>query len=309
MFMPDQVVDYDQYGQAAMAYVQYADQDTSTNPALAFAAFHFQKGYALPDEVGANIPVALVTFNGATPLANIPYQADGVSMAIKLNNAHDYGVFAKGEVWSGSGATTSLGSTDQITQYSATLGVNLGAHLQIQSERIHGKETSGFLGAYGSGGFSTADGSKVDMNGFSVRARLGQFSAFATYRYGQASSNFSQSILTGIKADVAQDAFGIAWQDRRNAVVFAYSQPLHIKGGDLSLKLATGRTDGGTVNYATPTVVLNSGLKQTNYEIGYTRMIEQNIKIGLNVIYIKNPANSPGFDHDFGVMGMIGASF
>lgn len=301
MFMPTQVVDYNQYGQAAMAYVQYADQDT-----LAFSAFHFLKGYALPDEVGANIPVALVTFNGATPLANIPYEADGVSMTIKSSNASGYGVFAKGAAWSGSGATTSLGSTDQITQYSATIGVNLGSHLQIQGERIHGAETSGFLGAYGSGGFSTADGSKVDMNGISVRARLGQFSAFATYRYGQAVSNFSQSILTGIKADVAQDALGIAWQDRRNAVVFAYSQPLHIKGGDLSLKLATGRTDGGAVNYANPTVVLDSGLKQTNYEIGYTRLIGKYTKVGLNVIYIKNPANSPGFSHDLGVMAMIG---
>jgi hypothetical protein len=227
-------------------------------------------------------------------------------MTAKSTGTNEYGVFAKGEVWSGNGAMTSLGSFDRVTQYSATLGVNIGTHLQIQGERIHGTETSGFLGAYGSGGFSTADGSKVDMNGISVRARFGQFAAFATYRSGKAVSNFSNSLLTAISANIAQDDVGVSWQDERNAVVLAYSQPMHVTGGDMSMKLATGRTNDGTVNYANPTVVLNSGLRQTNYEIGYTRLIGHYTKIGLNLIYVKNPANEPGFGHDLGVMAMIG---
>jgi hypothetical protein len=296
MFIPTQVIDYNQYGQEAMAYVQYADQKT-----LAISAFHFQKGYALPDEVGANIPVPLVTFNGATPLANIPNQADGISVTIKAN-----GVFAKGEVWSGAGSMTSLGGADHVTQYAITLGANIGTHFQIQGERIYGTETSGFLGAYGSGGFSTADGSTVNITGVSFRAHMDGFGAFATYRTGVASSDFSNSILNQISAHIAQAAAGVSWQDERNAVVVAVSQPLHVTGGDMSLKLATGRTDSGSVTYANPTVVLNSSQEQTNYEIGYTRMVGHHVKIGLNLIYVKNPANEPGFSRDLGIMGVIG---
>lgn len=297
MFIPTEVIDYNANGQAAMAYVQYADQSS-----LAISAFHFQKGYALPDEVGANLPVALVTFNGSTPLASIPYQADGVSVTTKMGD----GVFAKGEVWSGSGAMTTLGSTDQVSQYSFTLGANLGSHFQIEGEHIHGSETSGFLGAYGSGGFSTAEGSTVNMNGVSFRAHINGFGAFATIRTGVASSNFDNSILNQINAHIAQSAVGVSWQDKRNAVAMVVSQPMHVTGGDMSLKLATGRTDSGSVTYANPTVVLNSGLKQTNYEIGYTRFVGRYVKLGLNLIYVKNPANEPGFSHDMGIMGMIG---
>ncbi|WP_322629989.1 hypothetical protein [Halothiobacillus sp.] len=297
MFIPTQVIDYDANGQAAMAYVQYAEQNT-----VALSAFHFRKGYALPDEVGADLPVALVTFNGATPLANIPNQADGVSASVKLNDV----VFAKGEVWSGDGALITLGTSDQVSQYSVTIGANLGSHFQIQGEEIRATESSGFLGAYGSGGFSTADGSHVDLHGVSIRTHFGGFGAFASYRAGVAASNFSNSILNKINADISQAAAGLMWRNARNAVALAYSQPLHVTGGDMNLKLATGRTDSGAVTYANPTVVLNEGIKQANYEIGYTRLVGQYAKVGLNLIYVKNPANEPGFDHDLGAMVMIG---
>ncbi|ANJ67153.1 hypothetical protein A9404_06925 [Halothiobacillus diazotrophicus] len=301
MFAVDQVIDYDGYGRPTMAYVQYRANDT------AFSAFHFTRGKALPDAVGADLPVALVTVNGANPLAGMVYQADGIGTTHKFNEV----VFAKTQVWSGTGSAVQMGSYDRIDQYAFALGANIGDHLQIQGEEIRARESSGFLGAIGSGGFSTADGASIRLHGlslrFSMKAAENRFEAFATYRQGTAQSRFADSILTRIDARLNQSAVGIGWRNNVNAVAFAVSQPLHVTGGDLGMKLAIGRTDNGAVIYNTPTIVLNPGIRQINWELGMTHRLNQNAKIGMNLIYVKNPANSPGLSHDAGLLFIYGA--
>lgn len=300
MFAVDQIIDYDSYGRPAMAYVQYSANNT------AFSAFHFTRGQSLPDAVGADLPVALVTFNGANPLAGMVYQADGVAATQKINDI----VFTKTQIWSGTGSAVALGSYDRVDQYAFALGANIGEHVQIRGEEIRARESSGFLGAIGSGGFSTADGAAIRLHGVSLRLSLNaatnRIEAFATYRRGVAQSNFTDSILSRINANLSQSAIGVSWRNHVNAVALAYSQPLHVTGGDLGMKLAIGRTDNGAVMYNTPTVVLNPGIRQVNWELGMTHRLNQNAKIGMNLIYVKNPANSPGLSHDAGLLLIYG---
>ncbi|ANJ66654.1 hypothetical protein A9404_04020 [Halothiobacillus diazotrophicus] len=298
-----QMIDYNSAGQPAMAYVEAVAARPEVGSS--FAAFHFTKGRALPGEPGTDLPVALVTFNGAGPLAGIVQNADGVSSTMRSGP-----VFVKNTAWSGNAGRADLTGNDTVMQFGSAIGVDFTDTVQVRAEQVRATESRGFLGAIGTGGFSTSGGATLQLTGLSLRlhgtTRFGRLGLFATYRQGTARSAYANSLLSRIDAKLTQAASGVWWQDGRNAAALVVSQPLGITGGDMSLKLASGRTDAGAVTYNTPTVNL-TGIRQVNVEAGFTHYINNQVKVGLNLIYVQHPSNQPGLNHDAGAMLLMGA--
>lgn len=280
-------------GQPAVAYVEYLKADR-----VAVSAYRFSRGRSLPGDTGGNLPVAMITFSGGGALTGLITTADGAATTIRLGRA-----FVKTSYWAGRAS-----QNDSVIQYSMMLGVDVAPGLQVRLENSSAHESDGFLGAIGTGGFTTGNGSSVALKGVALRYKAdlenASFGGFCSWRQGRASSRYPDSILTGIDARLAQGAAGAWMSSGRNSVAFVVSQPLHVTGGDMGMKIATGRTDSGSVVYNTPTVVLSPGSHQNNFELGFVHR-SKHYMAGLNLVYVNHPANEPQLSRDAGVMATL----
>ncbi|MFI9652647.1 S8 family serine peptidase [Guyparkeria halopsychrophila] len=281
--------------------------DTSAR-GMQLEAYHFGNGASAPDSSGM-AGMAMISYAGNTPMANQIDSANGMSaqlpIAPRLSITSRY--------WQGE-KRLSLdpnGTSNRISNAAVGLKAELVDGIDLTAGYARLEESAGFLGMSGMGGLSTQSGSDMGLLQLGINARLGGFSAFASYQTGRASASFERSLITRLDADVRQLALGASYgfDQGRKRIAFVASQPMHLSGGTARLKLAADRTPGGDVIYRHESIALSAADTPTNYEIGYRQRLGKKTLLGIHAMRMENAPNQTGGEVDHGAMAIMGYQF
>ncbi|KTG16174.1 MULTISPECIES: S8 family serine peptidase [unclassified Guyparkeria] len=281
---------------------------TDAGSGLNVEAYHFGHGTSAPG-TGASPGMAMVSYAGNTPMANQIDSANGMSVELPLAPL----LSLTSRYWQGEKRLSldPTGAANRISNAAVGLRAELADGLDLTAGYAWLDESAGFLGMSGMGGFSTHSGSAIGLMQLGLNARLGPFSAFASYQAGEAQAQFDRSLITRLDADVEQLAIGASYgfDDGRKQIAFVASQPMHLTSGAADLKLAADRSRDGDVIYRHETVPLSAADTPTNYEIGYRQRLGKKTLLGINAIRMENAPNQPAGNVDHGAMAILGYQF
>ncbi|MFO7581896.1 S8 family serine peptidase [Guyparkeria sp.] len=260
--------------------------------------YHFGHGASAPDASGYT-GMSMLSYAGNTPMADQIDSAYGMNVDVPLVGP----LSLTSSYWQGE-KRLSLSETDRPNRVS-DIAVGLKAEIVDGVDLTAGysrlTETAGFLGMTGAGGVSTQDGSDVGLMQLGLNAQVGGFNAFAHYQSGRAVAGLNHSVITDLNADVEQMAIGASYDfnEGRKRIAFVASEPLHLTGGEATMRLATGRTMDGQVTYRVDDIGFNGADAPRNYELGYRQRIGKKTLLGINVMRMENAANrlEAGADH------------
>lgn len=265
---------------------------------IGMTIYHLGHGASAPAASGYS-GMSMLSYAGNTPMADQIDSAYGMNVDVPLAGP----LSLTSNHWQGE-KRLSLSETDSPNRVS-DIAVGLKAELVDGIDLTAGysrlTETAGFLGMTGAGGVSTQGGSDVGLMQLGLNAQVGGFNAFAHYQSGRAEAELGHSVITDLNADVEQMAVGASYDfdEGRKRVAFVASEPLHLTGGEATMRVATGRTADGQVIYRVDDIGFSGSDAPRNYEFGYRQRIGKRTLLGFNVMRMENAANrvGPGVDH------------
>lgn len=271
---------------------------------LGLSAYHFGNGQSAPDEMG-NHQMGMMSFSGTTPMADQIDQANGLSASFSLNDH----LSVEGRYWQGFNRLSmdDKGQTARMDNLQVGLGFEPIEGVKLSGSYGSLDEKNGFLGMMGMGGFSTQDGSTMNLVSAGITVQHAGFSAFANYQTGTAQANFGGGLIQRLEGDVEQMAAGMSYgfNSGRSQVAFVASRPMHLTGGEATIKAATGRDTAGNISYEDRRVAFGEADAPMNYEMGFRHQVNRHTMAGLNMVRTENPAGGQVGEADHGIVGML----
>ncbi len=280
---------------------QVAQAGFGTDPEshdVGLGVYHFGHGASAPDASGYT-GMSMLSYAGNTPMADQIDSAYGVNVDVPLAGP----LSLTSSYWQGEKrlSLSEIDRPNRVSDIAMGIKAELGEGLDLTAGYSRLTETAGFLGMTGGGGVSTRGGSDMGLMQLGLNGRLGGFSAFAHYQSGRAEAGLKQSVITDLSADVEQMALGASYDfdEGRRRIAFVASEPLHLTGGEATMRLATGRTVDGQVIYRVDELGFSAVNTPRNYELGYRQRIGKKTLLGINVMRMENAADrlEAGADH------------
>ena len=275
---------------------------------LGMTVYHFGHGGSAPDASGY-AGMSMLSYAGNTPMADQIDAAYGVNVDVPLAGP----LSLTSSYWQGE-KRLSLAETDRpnrVSDVTVGLKAELADGLDLTAGYSRLTETAGFLGMTGAGGVSTREGSDVGLMQLGLNTQVGGFNAFAHYQSGRAEAAPGRSVITDLAADVEQMAVGASYDfdEGRRRIAFVASEPLHLTGGEATVRLATGRTADGRVLYRDETIGISGTDTPRNYELGYRQRIGKQTLLGVNVMRMENAGDRLDAGADHGLMLLTSRRF
>lgn len=169
-------------------------------------------------------------------------------------------------------------------------------------------ETNGLLGSNESGALAMTADASTTFFGSAFRFNLGaRWALTGSWSFGRTQATPEAGGLVTTYSELESQAYGLALA-RRDLLVdgdsfgIAISRPLHVTSGTAMLRASTGVTEGRDILYTEELLALASGTPETDYEIGYTRMLSLDTAVQANFIYQQNAGGQAGVD---GIAGLV----
>jgi len=164
----------------------------------------------------------------------------------------------------------------------------------------HTKETNSLLGTAEQGALAlTADAATTSV-GVGARANLGDdWVASVSWSRGETDASPIADGLFNSFSSIESQAYGVALSKfgvfgKGDSIGFAVSRPLHITRGSAVMTASTGVTDDREILYSTEIVNLASTSPETDFEIGYSAQIDDEVMLQANAMYQQDVGGEPG---------------
>lgn len=166
----------------------------------------------------------------------------------------------------------------------------------------HTNEENSLLGSEEQGALAlTADAATTSV-GFGARMNLGDdWVASVSWTRGQTAASPVAGGLVQSYSALESEAYGFAVSKlgvfgKSDSIGFAVSRPLHITHGSAVMTASTGVTEEREILYSTETIDLASATPETDYEIGYTAQLDDNLMLQANAMYQQDVGGEAGRD-------------
>jgi hypothetical protein len=164
------------------------------------------------------------------------------------------------------------------------------------------QEENSLLGSREQGALAlTADAATVSA-GFGARMNLGDdWVASVSWTRGQTEASPVAGGLIQSFSEIESEAYGFAISKlgvfgESDSIGFAVSRPLHITAGSAVVTGSTGVTEDREILYSSETLNLASSTPETDYEVGYTAALDDNLFLQANAMYQQNVGGEAGRD-------------
>jgi hypothetical protein len=176
----------------------------------------------------------------------------------------------------------------------------------------HTSEENSLLGTQEQGALAlTADAATTSV-GFGARMNLGDdWVASLSYTRGTTEASPVAGGLFQSFSSIESQAYGIALSKLgvfgdTDSVGLAISRPLHITGGSAVINASTGVTEEREIIYSSEVINLASSTPETDYEVGYTARLDDNLTLQASAMYQQNVGGEEGEDAIAGFVTLKG---
>jgi subtilisin family serine protease len=176
----------------------------------------------------------------------------------------------------------------------------------------HTNEENSLLGTQEQGALAlTADAATTSV-GFGARMNLGDdWVASVSYTRGTTDASPVAGGLFQSFSSIESEAYGVALSKlgvfgESDSLGLAVSRPLHITGGSAVIHASTGVTEEREILYSTEVINLASSTPETDYEVGYTARLDDNLTLQASAMYQQNVGGEAGEDAVAGFVTLKG---
>ena len=176
----------------------------------------------------------------------------------------------------------------------------------------HTNEENSLLGTQEQGALAlTADAATTSV-GFGARMNLGDdWVASASYTRGTTDASPVAGALFQSFSTIESEAYGVALSKLGvfgdgDSLGVAISRPLHITGGSAVIHASTGVTEEREILYSSEVINLASSTPETDYEVGYTARLDDNLTLQASAMYQQNAGGEAGEDAVAGFVTLKG---
>lgn len=161
-------------------------------------------------------------------------------------------------------------------------------------------EANSLLGTTEQGALALTAESKTTSIGLGARFDLGDnWTASASYSRGQTEAAPAANGIIKSFSGIESEAYGVAVAKKgvfgkQDSVGFAVTRPLHITSGSATMMASTGVTSDREIVYGTEVVDLARTTPETDYEVGYTARLNDNLTLQANAMVQTNVGGEAG---------------
>lgn len=163
----------------------------------------------------------------------------------------------------------------------------ISPHWSVNAGFARFDERDGALGLTGAGALSSAGEGVTSLPSVGVRYERDDLSLFARYQRGEASAQFSDSLIESLDATLERAAFGGSLRfggNETQSFAFVVSTPLHASSGQADLRIPVGRSDDGRVRYENRRADLSPESTPIDFELGYRRVMSEHRSLTVNAL-------------------------
>lgn len=166
----------------------------------------------------------------------------------------------------------------------------------------HTSETNSLLGSEEQGALALTANAETTSVGFGARMNLGSdWVASASWTRGETLATPVAGGLIKSYSSIEAEAYGVAISKlgvfgKHDSIGFAISRPLHISSGSAVVTASTGVTAEREIVYSTEVLNLASSTPETDYEVGYTARLDDNLTLQANAMYQQDAGGEEGRD-------------
>lgn len=166
----------------------------------------------------------------------------------------------------------------------------------------HTSETNSLLGSEEQGALALTADAETTSIGFGARMNLGgDWVASASWTRGETSASPVAGGIIKSFSSIEAEAYGVAISKlgvfgKADSIGFAISRPLHISSGSAVVTASTGVTEDRQILYSTEVLNLASSTPETDYEVGYTALLDDSLTLQANAMYQQNAGGEAGRD-------------
>ncbi|MDZ4866824.1 MAG: S8 family peptidase [Alphaproteobacteria bacterium] len=176
----------------------------------------------------------------------------------------------------------------------------------------HTSEENSLLGTQEQGALAlTADAATTSV-GFGARMNLGDdWVASVSYTRGTTDASPVAGGLFKSFSSIESQAYGVALSKLgvfgdTDSIGFAVSRPLHITNGSAVFTASTGVTEEREILYSSEVINLASSTPETDYEVGYTARLDDNLTLQASAMYQQNVGGDANEDAVAGFVTLKG---
>lgn len=164
------------------------------------------------------------------------------------------------------------------------------------------EEENSLLGTQEQGALALTSDAVTASIGFGARFDLGDdWSMTATWSRGETEATPLAGGLFQNLSSIESQAYGVAIAKtgvigKSDTIGFAISRPLHITTGSAVFTASTGVTEEREILYTTEVLNLASSTPETDYEIGYTAKLDDDLTLQASAMYQQDVGGEAGAD-------------
>jgi len=176
----------------------------------------------------------------------------------------------------------------------------------------HTSEENSLLGTQEQGALALTADAATSSVGFGARMNLGDdWVASVSYTRGTTDASPVAGGLFQSFSSIESEAYGVALSKlgvfgESDSLGVAISRPLHITGGSAVIHASTGVTEEREILYSTEVINLASSTPETDYEVGYTARLDDNLTLQASAMYQQNVGGEAGEDAVAGFVTLKG---
>jgi len=162
------------------------------------------------------------------------------------------------------------------------------------------EEENSLLGTYEQGALALTADAATSSIGFGARFDLGDdWAMSASWSQGETEVSPVAGGLFQSVSSIGSQAYGLALSKtgifgKTDSLGFAVSRPLHITDGSAVIHASTGVTEEREILYSTEIINLASSTPETDYEVGYTAMLDDGVTLQANAMYQQDAGGEAG---------------